>query len=180
MKQIKLLLTVLLLLSGWMHLNAQSTAIYNDPDTEFKSAKDWYQQEKFSLAYPVFKHLYSNSVRFSNFPEQLNAESHYYYIACGLKLQDSTAEILAEEFIKLNTHRPLVQRMSFDLGEFYFQRKDYIKAQNIYDQSNIDNLTNAEIATLKFHSAYAYFVMKQFDKAKPLFNVVRQLNKDPN
>ncbi len=180
MKQLKLLLPVLLLLTGWMHLSAQSTAIYNDPDAEFKNAKDWYQQEKFSLAYPVFKHLYSNSVDLSNFPEQLYAESHYYYIACGLKLQDSTAEFLAEEFIKLNTHRPLVQRMSFDLGEFYFQRKDYVKAQNIYDQSNIDNLTNAEIATLKFHSAYAYFVMKQFDKAKPLFNVVRQLNKDPN
>jgi TolA-binding protein len=180
MKQLKLLLPVLFLLTGWMHLNAQSTAIYNDPDIEFKNAKDWYQQEKFSLAYPVFKHLYSNSTAYSNFPEQLYSESHYFYIACGLKLQDSTAESLAESFIQLDTHRPLVQRLSFVLGEFYFQRKDYLKAQNIYEQTNIDNLSNAEIASLKFHSAYSYFVMKQFDKAKPLFNVVRQLNKDPN
>jgi tetratricopeptide (TPR) repeat protein len=180
MKQLKLLLPFLLLITGWMQLNAQSTAIYNDPDAEFKTAKDWFQQEKFSLAFPVFKHLYSNSVASSNFPEQLFSESHYYYIACGLKLQDSTAESLAEDFIQLDTHRPLVQRMSFVLGEFYFQRKDYVKAQNIYEQTNIDNLSNAEIASLKFHSAYSYFVMKQFDKAKPLFNVVRQLNKDPN
>lgn len=180
MKQLKLLVPVLLMLSGWIQLNAQSTAIYNDPDAEFKRAKDWFQQEKFSLAYPVFKHLYSNTTEYSNMPDQLNAESHYYYIVCGLKLQDSSSEMLAASFIELDTHRPLVQRMSFHLGEFYFQRKDYIKAQNIYDQTNIDNLSNAEIASLKFHKAYAYFVMKQFEKAKPLFNVVRQLPKDPN
>ncbi len=180
MKQLKLFIPVLLLLVASIQLFGQSTAIYNDPDAAFKNAKDWFQQEKFSLAYPVFKHLYSNTTVNSNFPEQLYSESRYYYIACGLKLQDSTAESLAENFIQLDTHRPLVQRMSFILGEFYFQRKDYVKAQNIYEQTNIDNLTNAEIAAFKFHSAYSYFVMKQFDKAKTLFNVVRQLTKDPN
>ena len=180
MKQLKLIIPVILVLSGWMQLNAQSTAIYNDPDAEFKRAKDWFQQEKFSLAYPVFKHLYSNTTEYSNIPDQLYSESHYYYIICGLKLQDSTTELLAERFINLDTHRPLVQRMSFYLGEYYFQRKDYIKAQNIYTQTSIDNLSNAEIASLKFHEAYSFFVMKQFDKANPLFNVVRQLTKDPN
>ena len=180
MKQLKLLIPVILVLTSWIQLNAQSTAIYNDPDAAFKRAKDWFQQEKFSLAYPVFKHLYSNSTEYSNIPDQLLSEAHYYYIACGLKLQDSTTEYLAENFINLDTHRPLVQRMSFNLGEYYFQRKDFIKAQNIYTQTSIENLSNAEIASLKFHEAYAFFVMKQFDKAKPLFNVVRQLSKDPN
>ncbi len=180
MKQLKLLLTVMLVLSGLMQLNAQSTAILNDPDAEFKTAKDLFQQEKFSLAYPIFKHLYSNTNEYSNMPEHLLSESQYYYIVCALKLQDSTAESLADQFINLNTHRPLVQRMSFNLGQFYFQRKEYGKAQNIYAQTNIENLSNSEIASLKFQEAYAFFVMKQFDKAKPLFNVVRQLPKDPN
>lgn len=180
MKQLKLLIPVILVLTSWIQLNAQSTAIYNDPDAAFKRAKDWFQQEKFSLAYPVFKHLYYNSTEYSNIPDQVLSESHYYYIACGLKLQDSTTEYLAEDFINLDTHRPLVQRMSFNLGEYYFQRKDFIKAQNIYTQTGIENLSNAEIASMKFHEAYAFFVMKQFDKAKPLFNVVRQLSKDPN
>lgn len=180
MKQLKLLLPFFLLINGFLQLHAQSTAIYNDPDTEFKTAKDWFQQEKYSLAYPLFKHIYVNTEHNSNFPEQLFAESHYYYIVCGLKLQDSTAETLADEFLRLDTHAPLVQRMRFNLGEFYFQRKDFVKAQNVYDQTSIDNLNNAEIASLKFHSGYAYFVMKQFGKAKPLFNVVRQIPKDPN
>ena len=179
-KQLKLLIPAILVITGWMQLNAQSTAIYNDPDVSFKKAKDWYQQEKFSLAYPVFKHLYSNNTDYSNIPDQLLSESHYYYILCGLKLQDSSAEFLANQFINLDTHRPLVQQMSFHLGQYYFQRKDYGNAQNIYTQTSIDNLSNNEIASMKFQEAYAFFIMKQFDKAKPLFNVVRQLPKDPN
>lgn len=180
MKQLKVLVTLLMLLILSGKIAAQSTAIYNDPDAEFKRAKDWYQQEKFSLAYPVFKHLYNNAIENSNMPDQVYSESEFYYIVCGLKLQDSTAEYLANDFIGLDTHLALVQRMSFHLGEFYFQRKDYIKAQNEFEKTNIANLTNAEIASLKFHEGYSFFVMQQFDKAKSLFNVVRQLSKDPN
>jgi len=180
MKQLTFLVTLFLLLIGSEKLVAQSTAIYNDPDAEFKKAKDWFQEEKYSLAYPVFKNLYSNTSQSTNIPDQLVAASHYYYIVCGLKLQDSISVQLAKSFIELDTHRPLVQRMSFLLGEYYFLNKDYINAQNVYDQTSIDNLSNAEIASMKFHRAYAYFVMKEFEKAKPLFNVVRQLPKDPN
>ena len=125
MKQLKLIIPVILVLSGWMQLNAQSTAIYNDPDAEFKRAKDWFQQEKFSLAYPVFKHLYSNTTEYSNIPDQLYSESHYYYIICGLKLQDSTTELLAERFINLDTHRPLVQRMRLYQSPEYLYANKY-------------------------------------------------------
>lgn len=180
MKQLKLIIPILIVIVGYSRLQAQSTAIYNDPDADFKRAKDWYQQEKFSLAYPVFKHLYSNGIGNSNMPEQILSESKFYYIVCGLKLADTTSAILANDFIKLDTHASLVQRMSFQLGEFYFQRKDYIKAQNAYEHTNIANLSNTEIASLKFHEGYAFFVMQQFEKAKPLFNSVRQLSKDPN
>ncbi len=42
------------------------------------------------------------------------------------------------------------------------------------------NLSNREIADMKFHEGYCYFTQKQFDKAIPLFNAIRQLPKDPN
>ena len=33
---------------------------------------------------------------------------------------------------------------------------------------------------MKFHQAYVYFTLQQFDKAKPLFNSIKQLQNDPN
>ncbi|MFT4023867.1 MAG: hypothetical protein QM664_08820 [Flavihumibacter sp.] len=38
-------------------VNAQQSAAYTDPQKNFKLAKEFYQQEQFSLAYPLFKEL---------------------------------------------------------------------------------------------------------------------------
>ena len=50
----------------------------------------------------------------------------------------------------------------------------------LYEQSNIANLSNREIADMQFHQGYSYFVLQQFAKAKPLFNSIRQVRDDPN
>ncbi|MEJ7680584.1 MAG: hypothetical protein WKG06_22570 [Segetibacter sp.] len=49
-----------------------------------------------------------------------------------------------------------------------------------YEKAGIDNLSNRDIAEMKFHQAYGYFTMQQFEQAKPLFNSIRQIPSDPN
>ncbi len=180
----KSFIRIMLVLCLWVgqaaNIEAQTTAIYNDPDASFKQAKDWYQQELFGLAYPVFKWLSQNNHPSSQLPDQLKSESLFYSLVCALKQQDKTQENDALEFAAMNQQKPLVQRMRFYLGEYFFQQQAYGKAQEQYEQTGIANLSNAEIASLKFHQAYGYFVTKDFNKAKPLFNTVRQIEQDPN
>ena len=38
-------------------LQAQQTRIITDPQEKFKEAKEYYQKEQYSLAYPLFKEL---------------------------------------------------------------------------------------------------------------------------
>jgi TolA-binding protein len=173
-------LVVFFVLGSSQYLQGQSTAIYNDPDAGFKQAKDWYQQEKYSLAYPVFQQLYLNLHSNSQIPLETANESRFYAIVCGLKLLDTTVEKLANDFASINQQKALVQRMHFHLGEYYFQQKLFGSAQEHYQLTQIDNLSNAEIASLKFHKGYCYFVSQDFVKAKPLFNAVRQVENDPN
>ncbi len=161
-------------------LHAQLTQYHLDPDAEFKNAKELYQKEQFSLAYPVFKKIYSNGIGQSNVPSLIQLESKYYYIICGLQLNDATAVPLAESFIDLENNPARMQMMGFHLGEYYYRKQDYSNAQKYYAQTSIANLSNREIADMKFHQAYGFFAMQQFDKAKPLFNAIRQLPKDPN
>src|SRR6478735_9901533 len=172
-----LLLTVCLLST---QLSAQLTQAHLDPDAEFKNAKDLYQKEQFSLAYPVFKKIYSNGIEQSNTPNATRAESKYYYLICGLQLNDEMIVPAAVEFVALGNDAARMQMMSYHLGEYYFRKKDFANAQTYYAGTNIANLSNSEIADMKFHQAYGFFVMQQFDKAKPLFNSIRQLPKDPN
>jgi tetratricopeptide (TPR) repeat protein len=100
--------------------------------------------------------------------------------SAGCNSNDSTAEPLAQEFIELEHNTARVQMMGFHLAEYYYRKRDFNKAQNYYQSTNIANLSNREIADMKFHQAYGFFVMQQVDKAKPLFNAIRQLPKDPN
>jgi tetratricopeptide (TPR) repeat protein len=70
--------------------------------------------------------------------------------------------------------------MAFHLGEYYFYQEDLRNAIIYYEQTDIGQLSNKEIALMKFHQGYGYFSLSQFDKAKPLLNTVRQMPEDPH
>lgn len=168
------------LLMNAAQLQAQATKTNEDPDAGFKQAKELYQKEQYSLAYPIFKTLYYENNRNSSIPVTIQVESKYYAIACGLKLNDATAATAAAEFIELEHHTPRVQMLAFELGEYYFRKQDYISANTYFEKAGFDNLSNRQIADMKFHQAYGYFTMQRFNDARPLFNAIRQIPSDPN
>jgi TolA-binding protein len=160
---------------------AQQTKYFDDPQTNFKEAKDFFQNEYYSLAYPLFKELRSSlreTDRSNNSVEY--QEVKYYYLVCALEQNDKGVIDAAREFIEEENNAPRVGMMSFHLAEYYFRQKDYVSASRLYEHADIDNLSNRDIADMKFHQGYCYFTQQQFDKALPLFNAIRQLPKDPN
>lgn len=175
-------ITIFFILASVVHTAiAQQSRFFNDPQGVFKQAKDYYQREQYSLAYPLFKdlELQLRAPDRSN-PAIQTQEVSYYAIVCALKQNEGGAVQKARDFIDLQDNAARVQMMSFHLAEYYFRQQDYPKALELYETANIDNLTNREIADMKFHQGYAYFTSKQFDKAKPLFDAIRQLKDDPN
>src|SRR5450631_3192747 len=162
-------------------LFAQQTVFVNDPQAVLKQATEYFQKEYYSLAYPLFKELESGLRETDRSNQALNTvEIRYYTLVCALKQNESGAAAPAQEFIELENNKARVEMMSFHLAEYYFRQKDYTAAVRLYEHASIDNLSNREIADLKFHQGYGYFTQKQFDKALPLFNSIRQMPKDPN
>ncbi|HEX4849866.1 MAG TPA: tetratricopeptide repeat protein, partial [Puia sp.] len=160
---------------------AQQTYFISDPEGTFKQAKEYYQKEYYSLAYPLFKDLQSDLKVKDRSDDALNyQEIRYYTLVCALKQNDSSAVGPAKDFIALENNKARSEMMSYHLAEYYFRKGDFATATKLYESSNIDNLSNNEIADMKFHEGYGYFTMNQFDKAKPLLDVIRQLPKDPN
>jgi len=160
---------------------SQQTAFYSDPFTKFKEAKDYFQKEQYGLAYPLLKEL-KQSVRETdkaNNPVTVQ-EIDYYTIACALKQGEETAEDQAVDYIDLEKNTARVQMMNFQLAEYYFKRQEFHDAIEHYEQANIANLSNKDIAEVKFHQGYSYFTLQQFAKAKPLFNTIRSMKDDPN
>ena len=181
LKNLKHLLFSLATLLFFHAAMAQATKVNDDPDADFKLAKELYQKQDFSLAYPLFKMLYYNDKRSeSNYPVSIKLEAKYYSIVCGLQLNDSTAGADARQFIDLEHNTPRIEMLSYQLAEYYYRQKNFVEAASYYEKAHYDNLSNAEIAQLKFHEGYCYFTMQRFDDAKSLFNSIRQITSDPN
>lgn len=173
---------VLLLMIGLSYFSsAQQTRFINDPQATFNQAKEYFHKEQYSLAYPLLKDLQLKLRETDRSNDALNyQEVRYYTTVCALKQNEERAAYVAQEFIDLEDNASLTQSMSFHLAEYYYRKEDYSKAISAFENVNISNLSNEEVAQLKFHLGYSYFTVQRFDQAKPLLNTIRQMPKDPN
>ena len=159
----------------------QQTRIYNDPQEDYKLAKEYFQKEQYSLAYPLLKDLAQKRKETDLIKEPVvDQEIQYYLTVCGLKQNEDWAETKAREYIEVEKNNPRTQMMSFHVAEYHFRKENFTEAVELYEQANIANLSNREIADMNFHQGYAYFTMKNFAAAKPMFNSIRQMPEDPN
>lgn len=173
---------VLLLMIGLsFYSSAQQTRFINDPQATFNQAKEFFQKEQYSLAYPLLKDLQLKLRETDRSNDALNyQEVRYYATVCALKQNEERAAYTAQEFVDLEDNASLTQSMSFHLAEYFYRKQDFSKAIDAYEKVNISNLSNDEIAQLKFHLGYSYFTVQRFEQAKPLLNTIRQMPKDPN
>ena len=77
-------------------LFSQQTRIYSDPLEKFKEAKEYFQKEQYSLAYPLLKELQQETHETNRINEQLVVqEINYYATVCALKQNEGRAEAAA-------------------------------------------------------------------------------------
>ena len=171
------ILAFFLLLS--FYSQAQQTFWLTDPQASFKQAQEFYQKQYYSLAYPIFKELEQDEASRPELYQTFGFENiQYYILVCSLNQDDSTAVNPAKIFIERDNNAARDGMLGYQLAEYEFRHGNYEAALKLYESAGIENLSNSEIATLKFHKGYAYFIRKNFDVAKPLFDAIRQLPKD--
>ncbi|MBD0333440.1 MAG: tetratricopeptide repeat protein, partial [Chitinophagaceae bacterium] len=154
---------------------------FKNSQETFDLAKEFFQKGQYSLAYPLLKELQQSIKETDRVNDPvITQEINYYAIATGLMQNESRAEQEAREYIDATKNNARVQMMNFQLAEYYFRKQQFSVAADLYEQANIANLSNREIADMKFHQGYSYFTMQRFAQAKPLFNTIRQMKDDPN
>src|SRR5580693_5534371 len=143
------------------YAKSQQTFFLTDPQFTFKQAQEFYQKQYYSLAYPLFRELEQDQAARPQVYESFNYENvHFYTLVCSLNQDDSTAVDPAKIFIERENNAARGEMMAYHLAEYYFRHRNYDAALKLYENSSIDNLSNDEIATLKFHKGYTYFIKK--------------------
>jgi TolA-binding protein len=173
---------LILMMIGLSHFSsAQQSRFINDPQESFNQAKEFFQKEQYSLAYPILKDLEQRRRETDRSNDALNYQDiRYYATVCALQQNEERAVYNAQEFIDLEDNAARVQMMSYHLAEYFYRKQDFSKAIEAYEKVNISNLSNEEIADLKFHLGYSYFTVQRFEQAKPLLNTIRLMPKDKN
>lgn len=155
---------------------AQPTHTYTDKEIQFKQAVDYFSTGQFLLAYPILKEVYVGlpAAEKSNHT-YLYDDVSFYYIITQLSLMIAEGEYMATDYISTVNNEPRKRQMSFYLAHYYYLSEDYSNAIKYFEETKFENLTNEQIADAKFEKAYSLFNEKEFSKALPLFNEIKQL-----
>src|SRR5574343_48390 len=108
----KVLLSIIILGAAVGSLFAQPSRFLNDPQADFNQAKEYFQREQYSLAYPILKdlELQQRETDRSNHAIRYQ-EIKYYTIVCGLKQNEKGAAEKADDFIRLEDNEARVEMM---------------------------------------------------------------------
>lgn len=176
MNQLPLSLVLWLLLwsSSQGLLQAQESAIYRDAQAHYKRGMRFYKQALYGQALSEFEQLLAEPLAFDDNTVPLYRQrSELYAGLSALYLKQPDAEKRLLYFIEAQAPSSIATRAQLALGDYYYAERDYNQAIKYLSQVSTSELSNEEIIAQKFKLGYAYFVKKKFDKAKSLFQQIR-------
>ncbi len=99
----------------------------------------------------------------------------FYLATAALKTGTHGCDEAAIAYVASTSNPAYKQRTAFGIAQYYFKQHQLASAIYYYELAGISNLSNREIADAKFELAYCYFNVKQFDRARELFQAIKEL-----
>ncbi|MEO6167152.1 MAG: tetratricopeptide repeat protein [Chitinophagales bacterium] len=157
-------------------LRAQQTNVYSDPALNYKSGIELFQQEKYGAAQEKFR----QAIAYFKVPGEaknhlLLLEALFSDARCSKLLDRPDAEKLFLDIVNNYEENATTRLVYFHLGDLYFDQKKYDKSISWYKKVDPADLTSFEKTEYSFQFGFSYFYKKEFEKAKPYFNEVRNL-----
>ncbi|UYZ64119.1 tetratricopeptide repeat protein [Hymenobacter weizhouensis] len=154
---------------------AQQTQVFTNDERHFQEGLELFDRGKYGAAQQAFqRYLDLTQRRHAELAPGRTIDAEYYTALTGLYLFRPDAEDRILGFASQNPAHPKAAQAYFELGKFYFDKKDYARAVSYLQKVGPDNLTDEQRAESEFKLGYAYFAQKEFDKAKLQFDRNKQ------
>ncbi|MBO0358489.1 tetratricopeptide repeat protein [Hymenobacter sp. BT186] len=155
--------------------HAQQTQVFASDERSFQEGLELFDHGKYGAAQQAFqRYLELTQRRTGELAPGRTVDAEYYYAVSGLYLFHPDAEDRILAFASQNPAHPKAAVAFFELGKFYFDKKDYAKATDYLQRVGADNLSGEQRAEAEFKLGYSYFAQKEFDKAKLQFDRNKQ------
>src|SRR5258706_5583666 len=97
-------------------------------------------------------------------------EAGYYRALCGLYLYHLDAEKYMEDFMGAHPLDPHTMTAHYDLGNFYYNEKNYTRAAAAYERVDFSMLSSDQQNAGRFRFGYSLFNQKRLKEALDQFN----------
>ncbi|MBK0402876.1 tetratricopeptide repeat protein [Adhaeribacter sp. BT258] len=161
----KIILSSALLGGAAPFAEAQHTQVFTNDERYLHEGLELFDREKYGAAQEAFA-KYISLIG----DDTKTIDAQYYYAVSGLYLLHPDAEKLILNFATKYPTHPKAGLAYYQLGLFYFDKKNYNKVIEYLEKVPKENLDEEQKHEAEFKQAYAYFAEKKFDKAKPLFD----------
>ncbi len=165
MLNLRFWLSLCLLLSG-LAASSQRTAVHQDKPLNYKTAIDLFDKEKYSAAQKKFDEIIQST---TNPNDEFRVTAEYYKALCALKLFNKDAVFLLTEFVKRHPESKWIEPAYFQLGNYYYRKKDYQEVVDYFSKVSEFRLNDDEKIEYKFKLGYSY--MKLGDGQKAMSNL---------
>jgi thioredoxin-like negative regulator of GroEL len=173
----------IVLLGGFILLStllfSQKTTIYTDANRAFKEGLDFYDDGLFAQAQKKFRAV-TTMLRPVNESraKMLTDRAELNYIKCAVRLDQIDGEKNLINFIRSKKPDPIYEEALYEIATYYFNAREYRKANEYFDQVPTLGMKNNERSEIKFKMGYGYFAQKEFANAKRAFSEIKDLQGD--
>ena len=169
MKELKNVIVAVALLWAAGSVFAQAPAASGVDMELYRQATDLFRKEKYASAQFLFDKVAKGQPDFAGTEV---SDACYYSAVCSEELNNSDAEYRLEEFMRLYPQSSKLSMARFYLGNFYYQRGDYTKAQREYLMLDPADVEYGHRNEYDFKVGYCYFSNDDLDHAKNYFQRV--------
>ena len=164
---------------------AQQTQTFASDERFYQEALDLYDRKQYGAAQQAMQQYMQQAPPRAGAGEQSGpasasgrqerlADAEYYYAVSGLYQQHPDAVGLILDFAERHPTHPQAAVAYFELAKYYFDKGDYGQASNYFQRTAPTNLSAAQRAESDFKQGYSFFQLKDYDKARPVFDRNKQ------
>lgn len=159
----KIVLIITLLVFSAIGIQAQKTAVYNQPDAKYRDALELFEKEKFGAAREVFREVIR---QINDDKSVISADAAFYAALCATELFNKDAEYELTQFINMHPENTKVNLAWFKLASYQYAVAKYKPAVASFDMVDIYELNQQQIIEYNFKKGYSHFSNQENDKAK--------------
>jgi tetratricopeptide (TPR) repeat protein len=140
------------LLSGFLQTRGQVVFTSPDGPSDIATAMTLFEKEKYAAAIRVFDGIIGDQANIGTLDR---SEAAYWGAIASMRLFHPDAEYRMNTFIGSNPESPRINQAWLDLGEFFYQAKNYRKAVDAYDNVHRLELEPAKLSAFFFKFGYS-------------------------